>query len=82
MMAPVTAPVSLVIDASAAAGWLLPDEARAGAAFDALAEAGGLAAPWLFWVELRNILLVAERRGRIGPATAEAFLEAVEALDL
>ena len=55
--------------------------ARRGGGLDAVAEAE-LGAPWLFWVELRNILIVGERRGRLAPGLAEGFLEAVEALGL
>lgn len=67
----------IVVDASVLAGMLLPDEA-AGAAADRLTErlrdGVPLAAPWLLWVELRNILVVCERRGRVTEEeTAEIF---------
>jgi predicted nucleic acid-binding protein len=30
--------------------------------------------PWLFWFEIRNILIVSERRGRIDLADVERFI--------
>ena len=56
--------MAFVPDASIAAAWLLPDEdaALADLALDRLA--GEMACvPSLFWHELRNLLLSAERRG-------------------
>ncbi len=41
-----------------------------------------LFAPWLLWAELRNILIVNERRGRLPHGAAEAFLEAFEGLNV
>jgi predicted nucleic acid-binding protein len=64
----------LVLDASAAAAWLLPDEDGPDIGD------GPLHVPWLFWFEIRNILVVAERRGRLEPGIAEAFLEALDLL--
>jgi predicted nucleic acid-binding protein len=63
-----------VLDASALAAWLLPDEVGPDLA-PALAE--GAHAPALVWTELLNILLVAERRGRLGEAEADALLDAL-----
>lgn len=74
--------MSLVLDASAAAGLLMPDEAAPAGLVHTVGAAGSLCAPWLFWVELRNILIVGERRGRLAEGTAEAFLEAVDALGI
>ena len=71
----------LVLDASALAGWLLPDEA--GLDLVALSEQHAeFAAPWLIWAEIRNILLVSERRGRIPANVVEQALEAVDGLGL
>jgi predicted nucleic acid-binding protein len=70
----------LVVDASAAAAWLLPDED--GAAGRAAAADAALDAPWLFWAELRNILIVSERRGRLPAGAAEAFLAATADLGI
>jgi len=71
----------LVVDASAVAGWLLPGEDGADPA-TLLAEEEPIAAPWLLWAELRNILVVNERRGRIPPGIAELAVEAVEGLGI
>ena len=58
--------MAFVPDASVAAAWLLPDEAAALAdqVFDRLADESA-DVPSLFWHEIRNLLLIAERRGRI-----------------
>lgn len=70
--------IGLVVDASVAASWLFPDEAAAAAdrALAAVGEAPGLV-PLLWHYEMRNILLVAERRGRI---SREGLVERVSAL--
>ena len=73
--------MTLVVDASAMAGWLLPDEAGPDLTAT-LAAADEIAAPWLLWAELRNILIVCERRGRIPAGLADEILEAVEGLGL
>ncbi len=66
-----SSPLKIVVDASVAATWLLPDETNANTA-DVLG-AAGLHAPWLFWAEMRNILVVAERRKRLDrPMLGEA----------
>ncbi|TPE45714.1 type II toxin-antitoxin system VapC family toxin [Amaricoccus solimangrovi] len=71
--------MTLVVDASLIAGLLLPDEQ--GIAPELLA-ADELVAPWLLWAELRNILIVNERRGRLAPGLAEQMLDAVKALGI
>ncbi|MCY3782930.1 MAG: type II toxin-antitoxin system VapC family toxin [Chloroflexi bacterium] len=57
---------ALILDASVAAAWLLDDgrEPRADAALALIEESGGLVPP-LWHLEVRNVLLTAERRGRI-----------------
>lgn len=58
--------MSFVLDASIAAAWILPDEENATA--DAILHrvaADGAVAPSLIWHELRNILLMANRRARL-----------------
>lgn len=70
----------IVVDASAAAALLLPDETTP-AALDAFAHAA-LDAPWLFWAELRNILIVSERRGRLPAGAAETVLKAIDGLGI
>ena len=71
----------LVADASIAAAWVLPDEdtALADLAFDRLGEDTAVV-PNLFWHELRNVLLKAERRGRISKEHANASMARVRRL--
>ena len=58
--------MAFVPDASLAARWVLPDEesALADLALDRLVTETAMV-PGLFWHEMRNLLLSAERRGRI-----------------
>lgn len=71
----------LVVDASALIGWVMPDEA--GISLDALVETHEvLAAPSLLWAELRNILILSERRGRLPAGAAEQIAGAVDALGI
>jgi predicted nucleic acid-binding protein len=55
----------MVVDASVAGAWFLPDERNDAAdrIIQALRSAAGLV-PSLFWFETRNLFLTAERRGR------------------
>lgn len=77
----ITTATPLVIDASAVAAWLMPDET--GEDLLRLTRWRTLRlAPWLFWAELRNILIVGERRGRLPAGAAEEFLEAVAGLGI
>ncbi len=64
-----------VLDASVTACWCFPDEqsAVADAAMDRLLDDQAIA-PALWAIEIRNILIVNERRGRIEPDEADAFL--------
>ena len=72
---------SAVIDCSTAMAWAMMDESSAIAEFalERLRVAGGVA-PQLWWAELRNALLIAERRGRTTPAITDAALAALDAL--
>jgi predicted nucleic acid-binding protein len=72
-----------VVDASVVASWAFPDENEpaAQAAFRLLASETA-AAPTLFWFELRNVLLVGERRGRITPVKSAQFLKFVAELPI
>ena len=67
--------MQFVVDASMAAAWILPDERAQAtdAVMDRLNLDVGLA-PSLFWHEMRNLLLGAERRGRLPAAGAIAFM--------
>lgn len=66
----------IVIDASVAASWILPGED--GPRLDRIiSKYDRLLAPHLFWSEIRNVLLVAERRGRIDKETADRAIEEI-----
>ncbi len=72
-----------VLDASVAAAWFLADEpdTTAGAALDRL-ESGEAYVPQLWHLEIRNVLLVAERRGRVAPGEATQHLNALARLPI
>ena len=72
-----------VLDCSVACAWLLDDESVPGSD-TVLKRVGtyGASAPGLLWAELRNALVMAERRGRLAPAQSEAALAAIEDLDI
>lgn len=71
----------LILDASALIGWIMPDEA--GIDLEPLIARGEpLLAPWLIWVELRNILIVSERRGRLPAGMGDQIADAVDALQI
>ena len=71
----------LVVDCSVAAAWALADERTpwTAAALQTVTIEGGLA-PSLFWIEIRNILVVNERRGRINPKDSDQFLADLSAI--
>ena len=76
--------MALVIDTSVAAAWCFQDEegsAEADGLMSRIADEGGVV-PGLFWHELRNILIVAERRKRIDLRAAEVYLKRVRAFPL
>ncbi|HKF49934.1 MAG TPA: type II toxin-antitoxin system VapC family toxin [Terracidiphilus sp.] len=69
--------MSFVLDASIALAWAFPDESSSLADRAAqLLESGrdGAIAPDVWWYEIRNILLVGERRGRISESDTILFL--------
>ncbi len=72
-----------VPDASVAAAWVLPDEeaALADLALDRLGEETAKA-PEVFWHEVRNLLLTAERRGRIDERHADASMARLRRLPI
>ena len=74
---------AVVVDASVAASWLFDDEddPRAEAALDTLEAAPGLAPPLWSW-EMRTILLVARRRGRLDADGMRARVAALADLPL
>lgn len=75
--------MTLVIDASIAASWFLRDEesALADRVLDHLLDSNARA-PSLFWFEMRNILLMAERRGRMSNASVRVALEQLRHLPI
>ena len=72
-----------VLDASVAGAWLLEDEddPDADAAMSQLATEFALV-PQLWHLEVRNVLIVAERRGRVGAAGLENGLRRVGELPI
>jgi predicted nucleic acid-binding protein len=67
--------LSLVLDVSVALAWILPDEEEpsASAAMAYVSRHGAVVSP-IWWFELRNALLMAERRNRLTPtATAQSL---------
>ncbi len=72
-----------VVDASVAAAWVLPDEQSTQA--DAILEmlpVDGAQAPSLLWYELRNILVMATRRGRLTDGEAATVIARLRRLPI
>lgn len=70
-----------MLDAYALAGWLMPDEDGT----DLVSLAGRhdvFAAPMLLWAEIRNILIVAERRGRMSGESVDQAIETIGELGI
>lgn len=74
--------MSFVLDASMAAAWLLPEEYSEAAETVILSIAAPCPIPSLFWFEVRNILAMSERRGRIGNGGALVGMERIRRLPL
>ena len=72
----------LVVDASVTASWGLADEEHpvASRAFEILRQQVETWAPWVWWFEVRNTLIVAERRHRIEPPDVAQFLSRLNRL--
>ena len=68
----------LVPDASIIIAWLLDDEddPRADMAVSEIEANGGIV-PWLWHIETRNTLLIAERRGRLASDSVEERLRSL-----
>ena len=75
--------MAIVIDASIVGAWVYSDESDgiADAAVEVLHDDMGLV-PGLFWFEVRNLLLVGERRKRISTEATMAFLGRLDQLPL
>jgi len=73
----------LVVDPSAVFGIVMDDEAADYAEL-VLAEVGqnGGLVPSIFWYEVRNVLVVNERSGRISTSKADAFLASLAELPI
>lgn len=73
----------LVVDASVSAAWFLPDEATpfTEAMLSATAQAD-VWVPALWWLEIGNLLLNAQRRKRISAAKRTELVAAAEGLRL
>jgi len=67
--------VKIVLDNSVVLAWCMADESNptAEAAMQAVTEHGGVV-PVLWWYEIRNALVVNERRGRLTSADTHATL--------
>jgi predicted nucleic acid-binding protein len=75
--------MTFVMDASITASWCFPDEASPAAdrAFVRIAKEKAVV-PGHWWFELRNVLLVGERRGRLDARQIRRFLELLRDLDI
>lgn len=72
-----------VLDASVVITWAMRDEAQpqADLAFSCL-QVGSAIVPGIWWYEVRNTLIVNERRGRIDPADSIQFLRDLDAFQI
>ena len=71
-----------VLDASITASWaFLEGDQNAELAFEMLLGDSAVT-PWLWWYEVRNLLIVSERHRRRSPADTEAFLGLIETLPI
>jgi predicted nucleic acid-binding protein len=72
-----------VLDASVTVNWAMRDESSpvADLAFSELSSGTALT-PAIWWHEIRNILVVNERRQRITPADSDQFLSDLLQLDI
>ncbi len=72
----------IVIDASVAIAWRLRDREGTPLADSAIeaAESDLMVVPDLFWHEVRSVLLVAEKQGRIERGSAEGHIQAIRRL--
>jgi predicted nucleic acid-binding protein len=74
--------MSFVLDASIAASWaFLEGDLNAELAFERLLSQSATA-PWLWWYEVRNLLIMSERQRHRNPADTEAFLGLLATLPL
>jgi predicted nucleic acid-binding protein len=74
--------MSFIVDASMAAAWVLPDEQSEPTDAASCASKPSTRAPSLFWHEARSLLLAAERKGRLRPGEACAFMRHLRRLPI
>ncbi len=74
--------MALVLDASVTAALLLPDEFDVATRYAGALHSDSVFVPWIWWFEVRNVLLLAERRGRIEQDETAEALHALSALNL
>lgn len=73
----------LVVNASVTASWLLPDEeSPEGRFWLARVFSAGAFAPAIWNYEIRNILRICEKRGRLGPVSMQKSLETLRSLPI
>jgi predicted nucleic acid-binding protein len=73
----------IVLDASVVAAWALPDETTQPAATILERVSGeGATAPPIWWYEVRNMLLMAERRNRILADQSDMFFRRLSGLPI
>jgi predicted nucleic acid-binding protein len=72
-----------VLDSSVTIAWVLRDEqsSHADAVLEQVTELGGVA-PALWWVEVRNVLVIAERKGRLARQDTATAVQAIDALGI
>jgi len=75
---------NLVLDCSVTGAWLFEDEtsAYAEAVLDILASGHRALAPSIWTLEVSNVLLAGERRGRVTETQSTAFWETLKALPI
>ena len=76
--------MAIVIDASIAIAWCLRDRPGTPDADAVIAQGGleGIVVPDLFWHEVRSVLLVGERRGRIKIGTMNDHMKDIRTLSI
>lgn len=75
--------MGMVLDASIVCAWALADEPHptADTALDSLQDEAATA-PWIWWFEVRNALLMNERRSRIGRTALDDFIDRLNMLPI
>lgn len=75
--------MQFVLDASVAITWAMRDEEHplADRAFLEI-QSGSALVPAIWWYEIRNVLILNERRGRISPSDSSQFIADLEHLEI